>query len=481
MLRGWVNLPWTLVNWANGDQRGLDRMGFYVAKSCDGRTDFNSLAFLPSHRAMLDLLIAEGIAEECPAGDSIGAWQRYRKATAPRLTGIHWCVTGRCNLKCRHCHVEAPSGRYGELPLAAMAGLIEQFERANVVQVSLSGGEPFLRKDILDIIAMLAQKKIQLNQIFTNSLLVTDRHLEHIRKVGYWPAFQISFDGVGTHDRMRGVRGTEPKVIVAIERLRAAGFPVRVGTCIDALNIGALGATYRLMKELKVQAWSVAVPQETGNWRGTTTAASLELQAKAFAPLLKAWLKDGQPFCIRLGGFYCGGDQQWLTAGPPEDPAMRTFIAGRGRSPSHVIAAGAKPTKAKPDTPAFTPDSYACASCREQANLLPDGTLVTCAGFVDTILQDRMPNLLHEDLSKVWNRSFLRRMADMRKKDLLKENPDCACCDRFYKDCGGGCRASALTETGSLMAKDPVACELIRKGYRQRFQEIAASARRVRP
>jgi len=43
---------------------------------------------------------------------------------------------------------------------------------------------------------------------------------------------------------------------------------------------------------------------------------------------------------------------------------------------------------AKPDTPAFT-RTVTLAQLPEQANLLPDGTLVTCAGFVDTILQDR--------------------------------------------------------------------------------------------
>ena len=205
MLWGWSDMPRTLVNWRTGDHRELNPMSFYVAESCDGLTDFDSFAFLPKHHAMLDLMISEGIAR-IPRGDAIEPWQRHRHADNPRLKGIHWCVTGLCNLNCRHCYMEAPSGRYGQLPFDAMAGLVEQFERANVIEVSFTGGEPFLRKDLLDLIRLLAKKKIRLVQIYSNGLLITGQHLESIPKIGFRPSFQISFDGVGVHDRMRGER-----------------------------------------------------------------------------------------------------------------------------------------------------------------------------------------------------------------------------------------------------------------------------------
>jgi radical SAM protein with 4Fe4S-binding SPASM domain len=476
MLRGWDNLPTALVNWANGEQRELSKIGFYVAQSCDGRTDFDSLAFLPQHRAWLDLLVAEGVAQACGQGDAIEPWQRYRKARNPRLAGIHWCVTGRCNLNCRHCHVEAPAGRYGELPFDTMAGLVEQFVRANVAQVSLSGGEPFLRTDLLEIIELLADKKIYLSRIFSNGLLITDHHLESIRTIGFRPAFQISFDGIGAHDQMRGAKGIEPGVLAAIRRLRAAGFPVTVATSIDQVNIGTLAKTYKLMKQLDVQSWNVAAPQETGNWRGTTTAASMEMQAQAFAPLLRAWIKDGRPFIIRLGGFYGGGDLQRLQATLSDEAARQIVGSGQGWPGPRKNAAGAKATTRKPLAPAFTPDSYDCGSCREQSMLLPDGTLITCPGYVDTSLQAQMPNLLREELSKVWKNSFLRKIADIRKKDVLANNPQCAACELFFTDCGGGCRASALTQTGNLMSRDPVTCDMFKKGFKKSFREMAASA-----
>jgi Fe-coproporphyrin III synthase len=471
MLRGWSDQPMALVNWRNGDQRELKPMGFYVAESCDGQTDFDSFAFLPKHHGMLDLLIEQRIAEKCQEGNSIEPWQRHRKADNPRLTGIHWCVTGRCNLKCRHCYMEAPSGRYGQLPFEAMAGLVEQFERANVLEVSLTGGEPFLRRDLMDIIQLLAEKKIRLSQIFSNGLLITDQHLENIRRLGFRPAFQVSLDGVGTHDRMRGVTGSEPGVIDAIRRLRAAGFPVVVATAIDQLNLTSLADTYELMKRLDVQAWRVSAPQPTGNWRGTTTALRLDEQAKAYVPLAERWVRDGEPLSIQLCGFFNGGRPPKPGTGPASQTVRQETDVGRASGRLRRGAPGLKRLPETPNTPRYTPESYDCAACREQPNVLPDGTLVPCPGYVDSIVQKRMPNLLREGLSKVWASSFLRQIADMKKKDLFARNPECAACELF-KECGMGCRASALTETGDLMAKDPLACELCRKGYKKPFRDL---------
>jgi radical SAM protein with 4Fe4S-binding SPASM domain len=347
-----------------------------------------------------------------------------------------------------------------------MAGLVEQFERANVVEVSFTGGEPFLRKDLLDLIRLLAQKKIRLVQIYSNGLLITHRHLASIRRIGFRPSFQISFDGVGAHDQMRGTKGAEPGVIKAIRRLRAADFPVVVSTCIDKLNIGSLADTYELMKRLDVQGWRISAPQETGNWRGTTTATPLDEQAEVCAPLLKRWIKDGQPFSIQLCGLYHGPGRPKPRTEPAGRIVKRALGAGRAKPWSRQGATG---LKRPPEMPEFTPDAYDCGTCREQPNLLPDGTLVPCPGYVDSILQDRMPNLLRQNLSKVWTRSFLREITDLKKKDLLAKNPECVACDLF-KECGAGCRASALTTTGNLMAKDPIMCELHKKGYKKRFR-----------
>lgn len=333
-LRGWMDVKWTVVNWTNAKWFELPKKGFYVAEACDGQTDFYSMAFLHEHRALLDAMIKEGIAESCREGDSIELWQHYRKADNPLLKKIHWCVTGHCNLNCRHCYMQSPSIRYGELPFEDMVYLIKQFEQANVVQVSLTGGEPLLRKDLLDIMTVLAQKRIWVSEIYSNGLLITEEILDGIKRIGFAPHFQISFDGYGGHEYMRRKEGIEKCVIEAIRKVRSAGFPVIIACNIDKVNVGRLGETYDLLLGLDIQSWRIGAPLAMGNWRGTTTDLSLDEQANAYVLLLDRWLRDGMPFEIVLG--------QFLRAPGKGSPAV---------------------TK-KPKI-WYSPESYDCGSCRK--------------------------------------------------------------------------------------------------------------------
>ncbi|MEJ1298345.1 MAG: radical SAM protein [Candidatus Sedimenticola sp. (ex Thyasira tokunagai)] len=438
LLRGWSDTPIAIVNRKTGEVRPLTKKAFYVTDSCDGNTNFDSFAFLPEHNALLDALINQGIAETCNKGDLRSAHQEYRKANNPQLSGIHWCITGRCNLNCRHCFMESPSGRYGELPLSDMLGLIDQFVEANVLNISLTGGEPFMRRDILDIVDALATNGIYLNQIYSNGLLITSEHLTAIKKAGYRPTFQISFDGVSAHDEMRGSTKSEHRVIEAIEMLKSADFPVVVATSLDATNAKQMLQTYKLMRDLGVSSWRVATPWRVGNWKTATTALPIDDEVRLYETLLQAWLKDNRPFNLQLSGLFTGFKGE----------AGKTY----------------KPT--------YKPESHDCGSCRERPYLLPDGTLLPCPGYVESGIHEKMPSVFQRPLTKLWSDSVLREIADMKKEDLLSENADCADCDSF-EECGLGCRAVALIETGILKAKDPNTCNAWKKGYSNHLLKIA--------
>ena len=436
----------SVVNWTTGNIRALNKKSFYVISSCNGETNFDSLAFLPEHHGLLKAFVRDGIVEFCRERDPIDSFQYYRKADNPCLIGIDWCVTGLCNLHCRHCYMESPSGRYGETSFENTIKIIEEFERANVIQVSLTGGEPFMRKDILEIIGLLAEKNILLSQIYSNGLLISEEHLYEIKMHGFLPTFQISFDGVGTHDQMRGLEGIEQNVIDAIQMILRVGFPVAVATSIDQLNAASMSQTYCLMKNLGVNQWRVARPQRMGNWKESTTGISTKDAALIFERILSQWLKDNKPFSIDLAGFYT---------------EERPVSNNSDLTPPH------SGLQSK-----YTFDDYDCFSCREHVNLLPDGRLIPCPGYVGSPFEGSMPNIFHEGLSKAWSCSFLREIIDMKKKDLLSQNPECEKCV-FFSQCGMGCRASALLETGNVKSKDPVTCDLWKGGYKEKFLQMS--------
>ncbi|MDQ5910612.1 MAG: hypothetical protein QG599_2709 [Pseudomonadota bacterium] len=437
LMRGWSDAPFAVLNWRTGDLRQAEGSLAHVIRGCDGQTDFHSLLFLPTHRRLLDALIAQGIAEACAPGDGITQVQKFRLAANPYLRGVHWSITGRCNLKCRHCYMEAPDQRYPDLGEAEIHRIIAQFERVNAPQVSLTGGEPFLRKDLFHILEQLVEKRIRVHQIYSNGLLITDAVLGKIQEIGLSPDFNLSFDGCGTHDAMRGVSGTESRVLQAIQRLRDAGFAVNIATSIDRSvksNQGLLD-TYTQLKALSIRSWQVAPPNRTGNWRTADTHLSLEEEIALYAPLLQQWREDGQPFHLQMGAFF--------------------------NSRLEDVSSAEQPAK----SPGYTPDSFDCGVCRLSPYLLPDGVLLPCHGFTDTPLPTRMPNLLEQEFSEIWTASALVELARARKSVRLVKNPECAQC-AFFAQCGMGCPARALLETGDITAKDPLACQLWQRHQR---------------
>ncbi|NOZ20848.1 MAG: SPASM domain-containing protein [Planctomycetes bacterium] len=239
------------------------------------------------------------------------------------------------------------------------------------------------------------------------------------------------------------MEGIEKDVIEAIRKVRAADFEVSVATSVDQVSRDCLAETYELLTKLDIQFWRLGQPQERGNWRGATSVLSLEDEAEVYAPLFRRWIKDGKPLSVQFGGFFLGAGRDV----PVQDWESRMR---------------------------HTPQSYDCGACRESPCLLPDGTLLPCPGYTDLALQDRMPNILRDGLPAALRQPLFRSIVDRKKGDLFAENPECATCE-WFADCGMGCRAIAFAETKNLMAKDPVSCELRRRGYKQRFDEWAAA------
>lgn len=449
LLRGWADIPWALVNWKTGASYRLRQDGFYVAQSCDGETDFTSPAFLPQHRALLQQFLGQGIAEECRQGDKPVPVQEYRLAEQTLIRGIQWAVTGRCNLNCRHCYMEAPSGQPGQISWTDVLSLLDKFEQANIIEVSLTGGEPFIRKDLLELIEQLNVRRIRLTDIYTNATLISDSLLQTLQKLEVRPVFRISFDGCGSHDLMRGTAGVEAVVLDAIRRIRTAGFAVAVTTCVDKTNLDGLVDTYEKMKALDLYAWGIGRPQPVGCGRAMTTGLSLREMMKVCAELLERWLADGRPFMIGLEAFYAGAQ------------------GGEGDC-----------KQAAPASLNFSADGYACSSCRQWPYLAPDGKLMPCISYGDTVWSDKLPSLLETTLADAWNDPALRFLLDIKKSDVLAENPECCACE-LLKQCGTGCRSSALISCGDLLARDAVVCELWQGGYKKYFAEQVAARERA--
>ena len=132
---------------------------------------------------------------------------------------VVWNVTRRCNLKCVHCYSHSEDRNYsGELSLDEGKSLIEDLARFGSPVMLFSGGEPLIRKDILDLIRHAAAHGMRA-VVSTNGTLITRSLAERLKEIGL-SYVGISLDGLETvHDAFRGIPGTFTRVMTAIAKL----------------------------------------------------------------------------------------------------------------------------------------------------------------------------------------------------------------------------------------------------------------------
>ncbi|MFH1849296.1 MAG: radical SAM protein [archaeon] len=157
---------------------------------------------------------------------------------APRLFGnpliLHIDITNRCNLKCRHCDVWK-CRKKRDMPLKVFTELIGQAGRMGLKMVAISGGEPFLHPQLLQMISYLKQKGI-FATISTNGTLLNSGNCRMLKTIGL-DQLVISMEAAGDrYDEFRGIKGGYKGVLKAIGLARASGLNHAIGTCITKQN-----------------------------------------------------------------------------------------------------------------------------------------------------------------------------------------------------------------------------------------------------
>ncbi len=125
-------------------------------------------------------------------------------------TIAQWDINNECNLNCKHCRVSEKND-HEKLSLREAKNLLAELWYNGVTMLNLSGGEPFLRKDIFEILDYAT--KFEDIVITTNGTLLNE---EKCKKLSTYTNIKlsISLDGLEeTHDRFRRKQGAFKKVI----------------------------------------------------------------------------------------------------------------------------------------------------------------------------------------------------------------------------------------------------------------------------
>lgn len=336
---------------------------------------------------------------------------------------ISWNLTYRCNLACEHCYLDAGGSPQvstenfadrSELGTEECFGVIDQIASfAPECLTILTGGEPLLRRDILDIVRRASERELWV-VVGTNGVRITENVARRLAEAGA-RGLSLSLDALDPdrHDRFRRVRGAWQNTVEGAEILNRAGFSFIVQTTAGSHNLDELEAIADFAYErLAAKVWNLyfLVPTGRGQFVSDMTPAQYD-------KVLDSLYRIQQKYTGRMLVNAKCAPHYVKTMLENGRPPIRTYSGGAGGCPAGTHYMGIRPN----------------------GDLTPCPYLPVFAG-----------NLRAARLADLWATSPL--FTDIRRRTALGGR--CGECE-MSGHCGG-CRARAHGMTGDLMAEDPL-------------------------
>src|SRR5262245_13744675 len=204
---------------------------------------------------------------------------------------VSWNLTQRCNLECAHCYMSASSraDTRGELSTDECRRVIDEIAVVNPnVFLILTGGEPFLRKDLFEIAAYAAERRFTV-VLGTNGVLLREREAKQMRQHGVLGA-SISLDSTDAarHDRFRRLPGAWDGAVRATRTLADEGLDFSLHMSVTDWNVDEIPAMVDLARELGARVLNFFFLVRTGRGQDLT-----DIDAAAYERIL-TWLARAQ-------------------------------------------------------------------------------------------------------------------------------------------------------------------------------------------
>jgi mycofactocin radical SAM maturase len=212
---------------------------------------------------------------------------------------VTWEITTRCNLSCVHCLSNSGEAQKDELSSEECRRLVDQLTALKVFQVNIGGGEPFIRKDFLDLLQYCHEKAL-VTCVSTNGMLIDNELAGRLAKMKML-YLQLSLDGATAeiNDPIRG-EGTHARILQAAECLKRNQVPFSFNMVLTRQNYHQLDTVRDLAAgfgaELRVSRF-----RPSGRGKDSRSYLSPDShQLETFA----AWLEDHD--LVRTGdSFFC--------------------------------------------------------------------------------------------------------------------------------------------------------------------------------
>lgn len=333
---------------------------------------------------------------------------------------LAWEVTRSCNLNCLHCRASAEKGPYeGELSTQEALRFLESVASLAAAVVILTGGEPLLRGDILQIAEH--GTKLGLRMVMApNGTLLTRELAKELRGAGI-QRISISLDGAerGTHDGFRGVTGAFDGAMEGIRCAREADLPFQINTTVTRRNLKELPSILRLAVQLGAEAHHMFMLVPTG--RGRELGQEV-ISAEEYERTLHWYYEQQLRSPIHLKA----------TCAPHYERIVRQLSARR--------AMGVTGRRHGLDV-----TTRGCLAGTGFAFVSHVGDVQPC-GYLEL----RCGNVRQEPFPSIWNEAAIFKGL----RDFQSYKGKCGSCE--YRAVCGGCRARAYEMTGDYLGEEPL-------------------------
>jgi len=237
------------------------------------------------------------------------------------LTPVHavWELTLACDLKCQHCGSRAGKRRSEELTTGECLDLVRQLARMGTREITLIGGEAYLRRDWLEIIREIRKQGMDCT-LQSGGLHLNEDRIKSAVDAGL-QALGISIDGLEeVHDRLRGVKGSFKAAFHALECVKKYGITASVNTQITSLVIPQLRRLMNRFISAGAKNWQIQLTVAMGRAADHPELLLQPYELLELMPLLAELYEEGadRGFLLQPGnniGYFGPHEALWRGSG----------------------------------------------------------------------------------------------------------------------------------------------------------------------
>ena len=342
---------------------------------------------------------------------------------------VELAITTECNLRCKYCaHFTSADDVANDLPKKEWLNFFSELNRLAVMNVTIQGGEPFLRNDLKEIISGIVENRMRFG-ILSNGTLITDEVSEFLSSTKRCDFVQISIDGSlsFTHDSMRG-EGSFLKAIQGLKTLKKHKVPVVVRVTIHRQNVRELDKIAKLLfEEIGLACLGTNSASYMGLCRKNAAQVCLTIEERSLA--METLLNLNKIYDNRISA----------EAGPlAEAKAWLAMEKARREGEKNIPGRGSLTS---------------CGGVMTTIAVRADGVIVPCLqlGHIE------LGRINKGSLKDIWHDHPELKKLRERRSIPLNTFEYCRGCD-YLNYCTGNCPALAYTLAGEVNCPSPDAC-----------------------